>query len=289
MSVILLQNEHLQARIEPRGAELQSLRHANGIEYMWQAGSAWPKHSPVLFPIVGSLAGGHYQHQGQAYSLPRHGMARDHSFDNIDQTDNRCVLQLRSTPAMQLQYPFSFVFEIAYELRQHSISVTYSVQNEGEETMYFSVGGHPAFAWPLVPGSQPQQHYLQWQPPVAAQRWLLQDGLLSGETADVPLNAAGQLPLSAELFAKDALVFRQWGVQRVTYASHDHAHGLHFDCADFPDFGIWSAPGGAFVCLEPWCGHADFVQQQGQLSQKAGIIPLPAGQLHTCSWQVTCF
>ena len=47
----------LRAVISVQGAELQSLRDASGEEWLWQAGPAWPRHAPVLFPIVGRLPG----------------------------------------------------------------------------------------------------------------------------------------------------------------------------------------------------------------------------------------
>jgi hypothetical protein len=36
---------------------------------LWQAGPAWPKHAPVLFPIVASLANDTLRHDGAAYAM----------------------------------------------------------------------------------------------------------------------------------------------------------------------------------------------------------------------------
>ena len=43
-------------------------------------GPAWPRHAPVLFPIVGRLAGDQLRHGGSAYRLTQHGFARDRVF-----------------------------------------------------------------------------------------------------------------------------------------------------------------------------------------------------------------
>lgn len=50
-------NQELTIRVSEHGAELSSIvANATGKEYLWQADPAfWKRHSPVLFPIVGSV------------------------------------------------------------------------------------------------------------------------------------------------------------------------------------------------------------------------------------------
>ena len=43
----------IEATIKAHGAELCSLKNAEGLELLWQAGPEWPRHAPLLFPIVG--------------------------------------------------------------------------------------------------------------------------------------------------------------------------------------------------------------------------------------------
>ncbi|MCP6745141.1 hypothetical protein NL531_32775, partial [Klebsiella pneumoniae] len=63
----------LRAVISVQGAELQSLRDASGEEWLWQAGPAWPRHAPVLFPIVGRLPGDTMRHAGGTSRMTQHG------------------------------------------------------------------------------------------------------------------------------------------------------------------------------------------------------------------------
>ena len=78
-------------QVAEHGAELSSLvLNATGREYLWQADPAfWKRHSPVLFPIVGSVWNGEYRSAGpgaasdavpQTYKLGQHGFARDMDF-----------------------------------------------------------------------------------------------------------------------------------------------------------------------------------------------------------------
>lgn len=52
---VSLSTQRLSATVKAEGAELTSLKDAQGRELLWQAGEAWPRHSPILFPIVGKV------------------------------------------------------------------------------------------------------------------------------------------------------------------------------------------------------------------------------------------
>ena len=71
----LVQNEFLTIRINSKGAELNSMKSGEK-EFIWNGNPEfWGKHSPVLFPIVGSLKNNVYSYQDKEYSLKRHGFA----------------------------------------------------------------------------------------------------------------------------------------------------------------------------------------------------------------------
>jgi galactose mutarotase-like enzyme len=75
-----LDNGRLSAVIKADGAELCSLRDADGVELLWQAGPVWPRHAPVLFPIVGRLKDDRLLHDGASHRMTQHGFARDRRF-----------------------------------------------------------------------------------------------------------------------------------------------------------------------------------------------------------------
>ncbi|RVC95295.1 aldose 1-epimerase family protein, partial [Mesorhizobium sp. M2A.F.Ca.ET.029.05.1.1] len=55
MEQVTLHADGISATVVGQGAEMVSLRDGDGTELLWQAGPAWRRHSPVLFPIVGRL------------------------------------------------------------------------------------------------------------------------------------------------------------------------------------------------------------------------------------------
>ena len=57
LDAISLQSAGLSVRVALRGAEIKSLRTANGIELIWHGDTIWWDYSaPVLFPIIGPVA-----------------------------------------------------------------------------------------------------------------------------------------------------------------------------------------------------------------------------------------
>lgn len=71
-----IQNKTASAEIESLGAQLMSLKNAEGTEYLWQGDPAfWSSRAPVLFPTVGNVRGGTTIINGKPYALKRHGFA----------------------------------------------------------------------------------------------------------------------------------------------------------------------------------------------------------------------
>src|SRR5580704_15138017 len=92
-----LRSDSLSARVNPFGAQLSTLRDRTGRELLWGGDPAfWSGRAPLLFPIVGSLAGGVYRVAGKTYALPRHGFARGKPFEVINHTADAAVLRLRA-------------------------------------------------------------------------------------------------------------------------------------------------------------------------------------------------
>ncbi|HSC55137.1 MAG TPA: aldose 1-epimerase family protein [Phnomibacter sp.] len=287
--MIILRNAYLTASIHPVGAELQSLKHANGIEYMWQAGAAWPKHSPVLFPIVGTLKDNRYYHEGNEYSLPRHGFAREMEFETTQLSETEALFTLTANEETLKKYPFHFQFSLRYTLKDDTLSCAYEVTHNNTSAILFSVGGHPAFAVPLTANTSYEDHYLQFDVEEPLHRWKLQDGLLANNTVPISTQQGNIVPLQHELFYEDAIVLKHLQSSAVSIGSSKHTHGLSFQFAGFPHLGIWAAKDADFVCIEPWFGHADSIGHNQQLADKEGIISLPAGKEWSKAWSVRCY
>lgn len=281
-----IENSEVKASIDPKGAELQSLyQKEHQLEYMWGGDPAfWGKHSPLLFPIVGTLKDNTYQYDGKSYMLSRHGFARDREFVAETQSDDAISFLLRSDERTLAVFPFTFELRVIYRLRAGGISTTYQVKNSGKGPMYFSVGGHPAFRVPLVPGTGYTDYYLEFDGVETAPRWpISKDGLIGRDPSPL-LQDTAVLPLRKELFAKDALVIKSLVSTGVTLRSGLSERGLRMDFPGFPFLGIWAAANADFVCIEPWCGIADSVDSNQQWIEKEGINKLEEGGVFERTW-----
>lgn len=286
-----LENEKLRIKIDPKGAELKSIvRKDLNLEYMWSGDPAfWAKTSPVLFPIVGTLKENTYYYNDQAYHLSRHGFAREQVFNVTEQKEDSVTFSIQSDENTLAVYPFPFTFSITYTLAGEELAVKYRVQNSGEETLFFSVGGHPAFKVPLVEGTRYEDYRLVFEKEEKAGRWpISKEGLI--EKAPQPLlQQTRELPITKELFSKDALVLKHLQSQWVELVSDKTPHGLRFFFPGFPYLGLWAAPGADFVCIEPWCGIADSVDTNQQLPEKEGVQQLAANEEFKRQWRVHFF
>ena len=286
--MIHLSNDHLSADIHPDGAELRSLKH-HGREHLWSGDPAfWGKHSPVLFPIVGTVKGNVYTYEGKEYKLPRHGFARDKTFTAEVLSPSEARFTLADDESTRAVYPFAFRFHLNYKLYGARMILSYSVENPGVDDLYFCVGAHPAFAVPNAPGLSYEDYYLEFSEPETAGRWELESGLL--KSAPVPfLNEAIRIPLSRELFAKDAIVLKGLRSSTLVLASAKDPHGVCFSIEGWPHLGLWAAPGADFLCIEPWQGHADHLDDDADIRTKEGVVRLEPGRTWSKAWWVELF
>ena len=74
----------------------------------------------------------------------------------------------------------------------------------------------------------------------------------------------------------------------MTIKSENNDKSLEVDFTGFPYMGIWAPKDGApFVCIEPWFGHADYYDFNGEFSEKEGINSLEVGEKFICTYKIT--
>ena len=209
----------VSAAISAEGAELVSLKDAAGEEFLWQAGPQWPRHAPVLFPIVGRLANDTLHHDGRDYRITQHGFARDARFAWRERSETRAALVLQDDAATRAMFPFAFRLELIYVVESATLAVTTRVTNPGEATLHCGVGAHPGFRWPLVDGIAKDAHRIVFETRETGPALGVEGGLLGGPK---PLPFDGRsLPLDEALFASDALVMPAIASRSLRYEALD--------------------------------------------------------------------
>ena len=276
-----------EATVATRGAELQALRQGTR-ERLWNAGPLWPRHAPLLFPVVGALKGEHLRHQGSILPMPKHGFARDRDFTLVVASGTSCTLLLTDTPSTRAIYPWPFRLQVGYALSPQGLRMDIEIQNTGAEMLPASLGLHPAFPWPLVPGQPKAGHRLRFaQDEPGPLRRLDRDGLLGPAELPTPIQNR-KLDLEERLFQEDALIFLEPHSRSLRFES-EGGPALEVSWEGFPHLGIWTRPdrGPAFLCIEPWAGHASPTDWDGEFSQKPGAFLLAPGATRHWSLGVT--
>lgn len=285
--MITIQNTKLKATFNELGAELTSLINLeNGKEIMWNGNpDFWGGISPVLFPTVGALKNEQYIFEGKTYELPRHGFARRRTFDVKNSSENEVLFELKSDSDSLKIYPFEFSLEIKYSLIENNLTVSYHVKNLSEKEMYFSLGTHPGFAIDTENGLNYNDYEIAFSDDDKLEIHPLIDNLISNETQTVELKNK-KLPLSYELFSKDALVMTTMKSKELILRNNKNSHKVIFSYYNFPYFGIWAAKNADFVCLEPWQGIADLENHNQELTEKFGILKLERNEDWKAGWAV---
>lgn len=280
----VLSNAYLSAAVKADGAELCSLKDAGGTEMLWQAGPIWPRHAPVLFPIVGRLKNDRLRHNGRSYRMNQHGFARDRRFAWLSRTAAACRLVLHDDAGTRTQFPFAFRLEVAYTLDDDSLETRFRIRNPGREILPVSAGAHPGFAWPLSENTDKAAHFLEFaeQEPAPVRR--LRDGLLLAAPQQSPVDGH-ILPLRPDLFAEDALIFDRIASRSVRYTAPG-AESIEVSWEGFNVLGVWSRAGGDFVCIEPWRGSHSPEDFDGEFLDKPGLMLIPPGEERSLAMRI---
>ena len=330
-----IENDRLKAGFEAHGAELRSLvDKTTGEEYMWCGDPAfWGRVSPVLFPVVGNYKNKTSIYDGKEYHLSQHGFARDSEFEVVEQKDDSISFKLASSDKTKEVYPFDFELIISYELKasdsdlvvlsygnnsgdaenasdlQDSLIVKWEVRNTDDKTIYFSIGGHPAF------NLRDEDSYIHFErivnstsgfaaggeetagndnsenkddSDVFITAGILEDGLLSDRTKQIKLTSDELLKPTVELFAEDALILEKLPYNAVALSGASGKDYLRVKY-DAPVLGIWSPAGknAPFVCIEPWFGRTDRTGFNMNLEEREYGNSLQPGENFIAEYTVT--
>jgi galactose mutarotase-like enzyme len=276
--MFVIENNELRVEIAKKGAEIKKLiNKANSEDYMWRADSAfWGKTAPVLFPFIGGQNHSKFKVDGEEFAQLKHGFARDYDFDVVEEKADYIKFVFSSNDETFAKYPYDFDFYIVYYLEGNKLFTKYIVDNNTADEMYFSVGAHPAFATPVNDDLKLDDYYIEFEKEEDAETFLLDGVLLTRETKKVL--SGNILELKEDTFAADAYVFENLNSTYVTLKNKKNSNAVKVSFEGFPYCAFWNIPGADFLCIEPWYGINDFVDFEGDLSEKAGTQVLYEGE-----------
>lgn len=289
--VLTIQNNDFKVSVNLIGAELSSFYSIHSkTEYIWKAdNSIWGSTAPVLFPIIGTLKDGFFIYEGVKYFIPKHGFIRNNKDLKVEQhLSDQLTLSFQYSEDTKKIFPFEFKFEITFKLINSELEVSHKVCNlSSKKTLYFSVGGHPAFNCPFFKNEAYEDYFIEFEGVENSNRWnVLPDGTI--EMISEPfLNNSSKINLTHSLFSKDALIFKDLKSKIVKLKSNTHSTSVELSFTDFKYLGIWAKPEGDFVCIEPWLGISDSSQSNHLIEEKEGVIRLLSNEDFISKYKIT--
>ena len=280
----ILQNDNLTLKINHFWAEINSLLYKNREIIHQKEENFWQRQSPVLFPIVGALKDNSYIFEEKKYQLWQHGFARDMNFLLVESTDSSATFFLWSSEETKKKYPFEFELYIKYIISKNTLEAQYVIKNIDSNTLYFSLGVHPAFKiWTDI-----EQYSLvfnknnEWQKVDRLRNWIIFQGY---EENFWDYLSKKTLQLKEKFFEKDAMILRNfWGDSIDFCEKNEKIFTMSWE--NFPHLGIWKQPNAPFICIEPWDGFADEFETKGDFTSKWGINKLPPQAEKKYSWKL---
>ena len=277
MGVHIIESESLRATIADAGAELISVfDKSRNAERIWTGDPAvWNRHAPILFPFVGKLMDGKYRIGDREYPMKtQHGFARDLEFTCAEKTATSVTLRLSASDWTRERYPYEFQLTVSHRLDGRRLHVEWTVENLGEDRMYYAIGGHPGFLLPegirkedcriLFPGMNELRYISASKAGYALpdEKRLALDGGCARYQDDIP----------------DTWIFEDGQVKSVGIVTPDGKPYVTLNCDQFPMLAVWANPKGPFICLEPWFGRTDDEGFSGTIDRKKAIQSLERGQ-----------
>ena len=75
--IYTIKNDKIEVSVEDLGAQMRSIKDAEGKEYLWQGDEKyWKECASNLFPYIARLTQGKYILKGKTYDMTTHGFLK---------------------------------------------------------------------------------------------------------------------------------------------------------------------------------------------------------------------
>lgn len=274
-----LENEYVSIAVKQLGAELSSFKSKEtGIEYLWQSNpDVWAGQSPILFPIVGTVLDNKYRVDGKEYEMFRHGIARRRDFELKEQGDGYLVLTQSWNEESLKAYPYKYIFDIEFRLDGKKLTVTHTIKNGDDKTIYFSIGAHPGFNCKIGDWLEFEENET-----LTCEK-INPDAILDGKFYPT-LKDSKRFDITADVFVDDAHILSGMKSDTLYLKSDFRPQVIKFNFGKVPYLGLWAKPGAEYVCIEPWYGLNDSYDKKDDFSQKRDIQKIAVDEEFVFPW-----
>ena len=253
--IYTIKNDKIEVSVEDLGAQMRSIKDAEGKEYLWQGDEKyWKECAPNLFPYIARLTQGKYILKGKTYDMTTHGFLKRTVLKLKEKTQTKMVFSLTDSEETYKQYPYHFELKVKYELLKNELKVSYSVSNKDKKVMYFGIGGHPGFQVPIEKELSFDDYFIEFANGTDMKRvGMSEDCFVTGKDEAFTLDDKQRLHLHHDMFDDDAIILKDVP-SKMTLASEKGNARIEMETNNLGYLGIWHRPrtDAPYVCIEPW-------------------------------------
>jgi galactose mutarotase-like enzyme len=286
MGLVKIGDRQLTVAVDTLGAELASIKTADGSEWLWQGDAKyWNCRAPVLFPVVGRTPDGFITVAGVKFPICNHGFARTSLFSIVEEAADSVRLRIVDSAETWKSFPFAFALDIVFALEGGTLVNRAEVKNTGAVPMPFSFGYHPAFHWPL-PAGEGKAHWFTLAGGEEPPTHRLGDKLVLAPAVEPSMFVKGRYQPKAQDFERDAIIIEKIASPSVVFGV-DGGPQIEVGWQGLSSLGIWQKPGAPYICIEPWQGLPPWVGGSVALEDRPGGVTLASGATRTFTMTVT--
>lgn len=287
--IYTIKNDKIEVSVEDLGAEMRSIKDAEGKEYLWQGDEKyWTGSAPNLFPYIARLTEGKYILKGRTYEMPKHGFLRNSVLKLKEKAQTKMVFSLTDGKETYQMYPYHFEIKVKYELFENEFKVSYCVSNKDKKVMYFGVGGHPGFQVPVEKELSFEDYFLEFAKGANMKRvGMSEDCFVTGKDEAFPLEENRRLYLHHDMFDDDAIILKD-APSKVVLASEKGSARIEMETNHLGYLGIWHKPASdaPYVCIEPWSSLPSRKDVIEDLEKQDNLVSLKPGGYYTGFFKV---
>lgn len=284
--LVTIESDKTEVKIDLDGGTFSSIIDKRNGEQLQYQGSpnSWKDKDMVIFPFIGAVPEDKYTYRGREYPMTRHGFCRHAPFEIVSKTANEATIAFIQTEETAAAYPFKYEFTLTYRVDDDTVSLTYRVDNRGDDTMYFYLGGHVAM---LLDGTDEADGREDTKGNFITLERELTDYYGLGETLieEIRVGSFKRFEVDKAFMQRyRTLILRTGGDGRLTL-TRKSGREIEFTF-NSPVIAFWSMEEtGKYVCIEPWWGISGAEKNVLEISQKELINSLEAGKSFTGSYK----
>lgn len=287
--IYTIENEFIKATISTRGGEIHTITNKkNNRNILWNGRKfGWNASATTLFPIIGNVKNGEIKVDNKKYNLKEHGFISYYNHELLKIDENKIKLKFNYNEDTLNHFPYKFSVETYYELYKNELKIAFSIQNIDNKDIYFSLGSHPYFNCPFSKEDSFNNYYLEFDTIENTNIFKInKDDLLTGEEA-LYLNNTNKLKLTEDTFKNGTLIFKNLKSKSVTLKSDKNHEEIKINIGNFKYLSLWALENKSpFICIEPWFGHADYKDFNGEFKDKEGTIKLEKNEEYTLHYSI---